>query len=110
MGSFFDTDDNYAPEDPGPRGPAIADDVGVDGWVESGAWARVRSSNVSAVAYDQDKHELRVRFLRHGAGSEPQYRYDRVPADVARDLFMAGSIGTYLAARVKGHYPYQKES
>jgi hypothetical protein len=109
MGSFFDDDDNFPGEDPGPRGPAVLGDLGVEDWLEGDQWAAVRSSNVAAIKYDLDRRELRVRFLRHAAGTEPQYLYQAVPVDVARGLFLADSVGTYLAARVKGHYGYVKE-
>jgi hypothetical protein len=109
VGSYLDDADDFPVEDSGPRGPAILDGPGVDGWIEGGAWARVRSSNVAAVAYDPERRELRVRFLRHGAASEPVYRYDGVSEDVARQLFLAPSVGRFLAARVKGHYPHTKE-
>jgi hypothetical protein len=105
---FFDDPDNYAP-DGGPKSPAVVDDLGVNDWLERDEWAAVRSSNVAAIKYDLDRRELRVRFLRHAAGTEPQYLYQAVPVDVARGLFMADSVGTYLAARVKGHYGFVKE-
>jgi hypothetical protein len=110
VGSFFDDDDNFPGEDPGPRGPAVVDDLGVEDWVEGDQWAAVRSSNVAAIKYDPERRELRVRFQRHAAGTEPQYLYQAVPEDVARGLFLAPSVGTFLAARVKGHYGYVKES
>jgi hypothetical protein len=108
MPDYFDDPDNFVP-DGGPKGPAVTDDLGVNDWLESDQWAEVRSSNVKALRYDAEHRELRVRFLRHKEASEPEYLYRGVPEDVARALFMAPSVGTFLAARVKGHYGFVKE-
>jgi hypothetical protein len=105
---YFDDPDNFVP-DGGPKGPAVTDDLGVNDWLERDEWAAVKSSNVAAIRYDPERRELRVRFQRHRETSEPEYSYRGVPEDVARGLFLADSVGTYLAARVKGHYGYVKE-
>ena len=62
----------------------------------------VTSSNVDAVGYDGITNELRVRFK-----SGLVYAYSNVPLHVFVDLLNAESHGKYLAAEVKGKYPYK---
>ncbi|GAA0135366.1 hypothetical protein YSY43_22060 [Paenibacillus sp. YSY-4.3] len=66
-------------------------------------WVSVSSSNLDAVAYDASSSTLFVRF---NDGST--YAYDGVPASIHSGLMNASSHGSYLAAHVKGSYPYRR--
>lgn len=74
---------------------------GVEDWLEWGVWVEVISSNVKAIAYDQETRTLSVEF--DGKGSRPNtiYAYLGVPREVARDFFLASSMGKYLDQRIK---------
>ena len=61
---------------------------------------RIRSSSVTAVGYDEDRHELWVRFV-----SGEVYVYAMVPPSVHRELLAAESVGRFVNARVKPTYP-----
>lgn len=60
----------------------------------------VKSSNISAVGYDEQSQAL---FIRFKSGST--YRYDAVPPDEYQALATAGSVGAYFAASIKDQYP-----
>ncbi len=61
----------------------------------------VDSSNVAAIGYL--KPDLYVRF--HSGG---EYRYSGVPESMYHDFMAADSKGGFLAAHIKGHFPYAK--
>lgn len=61
---------------------------------------RIRSSSVTAVGYDEERHELWVRFV----GGDT-YRYAMVPPSVHRELLAAESVGRFVNARIKPTYP-----
>lgn len=64
----------------------------------------VKSSNLKAVGYDEEKRILYVDFL-NGA----KYQYFDVPRFLFEELLKADSKGSYLDRRIKkGHYKYQK--
>lgn len=56
----------------------------------------VSSSNIAAIAYDENGAILGVRFTNGG-----EYRYRRVPASVYQGLLRAGSKGHYFDQFVK---------
>jgi len=61
------------------------------------------SSNLSCAVYDEETQELNVVFLN---GS--QYRYKKVPKDVADGFSTAKSAGGYLNACIKGKYEFER--
>ena len=61
---------------------------------------RIRSSSVTAVGYDADRHELSVTFV-----SGDTYVYAMVPPSVHRELLAAESVGRFVNARIKPTYP-----
>ena len=61
----------------------------------------VSSSNISSIGYENGT--LYVSFRRGGL-----YAYSVVPETVYRSLMSASSHGSYLAAHVKGVYPYRR--
>lgn len=61
----------------------------------------VSSSNIASIGYE--KGTLYVAFNRGGL-----YAYTGVPESVYHSLMSAASHGSYLAAHVKGVYPYTK--
>ena len=63
----------------------------------------VSSSNLKSVGYENGI--LEVEF--HSGGI---YQYYGVPASVYNALMNASSKGSYLAAKVKGHYEYMRIS
>jgi hypothetical protein len=62
-------------------------------------YVAVSSSNVAAIAYDEVRQILGVRFH---TGRE--YWYHRVPGSVYLNFLRAGSKGSYLATFVKPRY------
>ena len=62
-------------------------------------WKQVESSNIDAIAYDEDNQELRVRFK-----SGTEYVYTDVPAKVYQGFLDADSKGRYLNTVIKGKY------
>ena len=60
----------------------------------------IRSRSLVAVGYDQDRHELSVRFV-----SGDTYVYAMVPPSVYRDLLDAESVGRFVNQRIKPTYP-----
>lgn len=67
------------------------------------AWTEVDSSNVEAVAFDEETGIMPVRF--HNGGL---YSYEGVDMDVYVDLIHAESVGKYLNQAVKGVYEFTK--
>lgn len=61
----------------------------------------VSSSNISSIGYENGT--LYVSFNHGGL-----YAYSGVPESVYRNLMSASSHGSYLAANVKGVYPYRR--
>lgn len=61
----------------------------------------VSSSNIASIGYEAGT--LYVTFNRGGL-----YAYSGVPQSVYQGLMSASSHGSYLAAHVKGVYPYRK--
>lgn len=61
----------------------------------------VSSSNLSSVGYENG-----TLYVRFNNGS--LYAYSGVPESVYRGLMSASSHGKYLAAHVKGIYPYRR--
>lgn len=61
----------------------------------------VSSSNLNSVGYENS-----TLYVRFNDGS--LYSYSGVPEYVYNELMNASSKGRYLAAYVKGHYPYSK--
>ena len=61
--------------------------IDAKGWVESGRWVRVKSSNVAGISYDVKVKQLLVEFNSGGV-----YAYKDVPEVAARDMFNCSSI------------------
>lgn len=61
---------------------------------------RTRSTSVVAVGYDEERHELWVRFV-----SGETYVYAMVPPSVHRELLAAESVGRFVNSAVKPTYP-----
>ena len=66
--------------------------------------ARVASSNLTNVEYDEKKQEMTVQFLKKGN----IYVYSDVPKEVYEALRNAPSPGSYLHQNVKGVYPFRR--
>lgn len=66
---------------------------------------RVRSSSVVAVGYDENRHELWLRYV-----SGDTYVYAMVPPSVHRELLAADSVGRFVNRRVKSTYPVRPSS
>ena len=62
--------------------------------------SRVHSSSVAAVGYDEDRHELSVKFV----GGDT-YVYAMVPPSVYRTLLGADSVGRFVNQTIKPTYP-----
>ena len=63
----------------------------------------VASTNISALAYDEETSLLEVEF-RNGS----RYRYFVVPARIYAALRLAPSKGTYFNAFIRGRYAFTK--
>ena len=64
----------------------------------------VDSTNIEAVGFDRETHQLHVRFLKSGE----TYIYYGVEEWVFEELLRADSQGIYLNANIKGRYQYDK--
>ena len=62
-------------------------------------WKEAESSNIDAIAYEEDNQELHVRFK---SGSE--YVYTDVPKKIYDGFMDASSKGRYLNTVIKGKY------
>ena len=60
-------------------------------------WTDVASSNIGAIAYDEEEEYLYVRFLGTG-----EYIYYGVPERVYRGMLTAPSKGRYFWRNVRG--------
>lgn len=63
----------------------------------------VSSSNIESIGYDEADQILEVEF-KNGA----VYQYFDVPAHIHAELMQAPSVGSYLAANIKGAYRYSR--
>jgi hypothetical protein len=61
----------------------------------------VESSTLSALAYDEAREILQLRFR-----SRAVYRYYGVPATVHEALLGAPSKGSYFNRAIRGRFPY----
>lgn len=66
-------------------------------------WIAVESSWIDAICYLPDSRYLYLR-LYDGGG----YCFHQVPADVANELFMASSKGTFINIVVKPRYHFER--
>ena len=64
----------------------------------------VDSSNIEAIGYDIDTHQLHVRFSKSGAA----YVYYGVEEWRFDEFQQAESKGKYLSANIKGAYDYSR--
>jgi hypothetical protein len=62
----------------------------------------VYSSHVNKVGYDPDSKELLVEWDTGKVSA-----YSGVPPDVADEAINAWSVGTFLNAEIKKHYPHR---
>jgi hypothetical protein len=62
-------------------------------------YVAVSSSNIAAIAYDEDGRTLGVRFTHGG-----EYWYHGVPSSVYQRFLGAGSKGTFFGAFVRNTY------
>lgn len=60
---------------------------------------RVSSSAISAVGYDHDTQQMRIKFVQ---GST--YTFCRVPHHIFEGLLSAGSKGTYYDRHIRDKY------
>lgn len=74
-----------------------------DEWAESGRWVRMKSSNVSGIAYDRKNNTLMVGF-KDGS----LYKYSNVPEVIAKGMFAADSAGRYVWRALRDRYPYER--
>lgn len=63
----------------------------------------VDSTDIAAIAYDDDSQSLQVEFIKSGV-----YQYFGVPREVFEAFLAADSKGRFLAQNVKGHFEYSK--
>lgn len=73
-------------------------------WLNDEQWARVKSSNVYAIAYAKHIHVLLVRFK-----SSAVYKYEGISPITARRFFEAASMGKFVwqVLRARG-YSYRR--
>lgn len=63
----------------------------------------VVSSNIASIGYDKNTATLEVEFLNSSV-----YHYFDVPESAHYELLSAPSVGSFLAANIKGHYRYAR--
>jgi hypothetical protein len=78
------------------------------GWLESGRWVNVSSSNVHSIRYDQAMAILFVRFQNDQGGPGAEYAYYNVPRRIAKGMFNAGSMGKYVWSHLRDKYSYAR--
>lgn len=81
----------------------VLDHLSAAQWVRLKVWARVESSNVARILYEEDLQELHVEFSNGSI-----YTYHQVPDNVAADFFNTDSMGRFVHKRLKGVYGYTK--
>jgi hypothetical protein len=64
---------------------------------------RVESSNLGSVGYDAATYTLWIEFKNNDG-----YRYDKVPANVHKELMSAASVGSYFTNNIRSKYKYEK--
>jgi hypothetical protein len=68
-------------------------------------FAAMPSSVIRSFSYDPDEQRLRVTFV-----SGRRYAYHEVPADVAEEMDMAFSKGTYFNRKIRDHFDCTREA
>jgi hypothetical protein len=63
------------------------------------------STVIRRFTYDPDARQLHVTFV-----SGRRYRYDEVPADVAREMQLAFSKGQFFNRRIRDVFPASPEN
>lgn len=63
----------------------------------------VASSNLASVGYDEKSQTLEVEFQDGSV-----YQYYNVPKTIYDQLMAESSKGKYLAANIKGQFPYSR--
>jgi KTSC domain len=66
-------------------------------------WVRVKSKMLSAVAYNNDWHQLYLKFL-----SGDIYCYREVPLRRFEELLAADSKGKYCRRHILNRYSYER--
>lgn len=79
-----------------------------DGWMDSGRWVGVKSSNVAGIRYNRPMKRLYVEFKGKKGSPDSVYQYDGVPPQTARAMFGTGSMGSFVWKRLRGKFPYAK--
>ncbi|HEV7870527.1 MAG TPA: KTSC domain-containing protein [Modestobacter sp.] len=64
--------------------------------------ARVQSSNIASVGYDEEQRILEIVFRNGGV-----YHYLEVPPERVLSLLRAESKGRYLNAEIKPYFDYR---
>lgn len=74
------------------KNPKVKGRLNADSWLDTGKWVNVKSSNVSAIAYNSDTEQLFVEF---GVGNKPKsyYMYPGVNRGMAKRFFNSPSFG-----------------
>ncbi len=62
-------------------------------------WTKLDSNSISSVAYDTDKHLLKVHF-----NDGDTWAYSDVPFQKFKSLVYAGSSGSYLRNQIIPHH------
>jgi hypothetical protein len=65
-------------------------------------WTEVDSSNIKAVAHDEESKTLFVKFAKGSV-----YSYQGADLTVFTGMIYADSVGKYLNDHVKPFYPYE---
>lgn len=68
----------------------------------------VTSSNIDAIAFDEENSDLYISFLNKKTGSSTLYKYANVTQEVFEELRDADSKGKFIHSRIKGRYEYNK--
>jgi hypothetical protein len=75
------------------------------GWVETSRWVAVKSSNVAAIRYDRGAKRMWVAF-KNGS----TYACDSFPEELAKQYFVASSMGKFHWKLRRAGYAFRKIS
>lgn len=93
---------SYGAED-GPKVLPVQDGllrrITAEEWASGAFWVAVASSNVSAIAYEEETHTLFVEFQHSSV-----WKYVGVPYFVATDMYRCTSMGKFVHQRLKNQF------
>ncbi len=66
-------------------------------------FVKVKSSNIDAIRYVEEREELHIRFK-----TEKVYKYRKVPQTVYDSMLITESIGKFMNKEIRNKYDFQR--